>query len=63
MSAGATLNSSIIESLKGIETIKAYNGELKVYHRVDSEFIKLMKSLSKLLLWITYNKELNTLFN
>lgn len=43
MSAGATLNSSIIESLKGIETIKAYNGEDKVYDRVDHEFIKLMK--------------------
>lgn len=47
MGAGATLNSSIIESLKGIETIKAYNGELKVYHRVDSEFIKLMKKSFK----------------
>lgn len=43
MTAGATLNSSIIESLKGIETIKAYNGEDKVYDRVDHEFIKLMK--------------------
>ena len=47
MGAGATLNSSIIESLKGIETIKAYNGELKVYHRVDNEFIKLMKKSFK----------------
>lgn len=43
MAAGATLNSSIIESLKGIETIKAYSGEEKVYDRVDREFIKLMK--------------------
>lgn len=43
MNAGATLNSSIIESLKGIETIKAYNGEEKVYSRVDKEFIRLMK--------------------
>ena len=43
MAAGATLNSSIIESLKGIETIKAYSGEEKVYERVDQEFIKLMK--------------------
>ncbi|MEF3840584.1 peptide cleavage/export ABC transporter [Enterococcus faecalis] len=43
MAAGATLNSSIIESLKGIETIKAYSGEEKIYHRVDREFIKLMK--------------------
>ena len=43
MKAGASLNSSIIESLKGIETIKAYNGEEKVYNRVDQEFIQLMK--------------------
>ncbi|MBO1126595.1 peptide cleavage/export ABC transporter [Enterococcus faecalis] len=43
MAAGATLNSSIIESLKGIETIKSYNSEEKVYNRVDQEFIKLMK--------------------
>lgn len=43
MVAGATLDSSIIESLKGIETIKAYSGEEKVYDRVDREFIKLMK--------------------
>lgn len=40
---GATLNSSIIESLKGIETIKAYSGEEKVYHQVDREFVQLMK--------------------
>ncbi|WP_159721865.1 peptide cleavage/export ABC transporter [Enterococcus sp. CSURQ0835] len=43
MSAGATLNSSIIESLKGMETIKAYSGEEKVYDHVNREFIKLMK--------------------
>lgn len=43
MTAGATLNSSIIESLKGMETIKAYSGEEKVYNRVDREFIQLMK--------------------
>lgn len=43
MVAGATLNSSIIESLKGIETIKAYRGEEKVYHQVDREFVQLMK--------------------
>ncbi len=47
MSAGATLNSSIIESLKGIETIKAYNGESKVYNRIDHEFVILMKKSFK----------------
>ncbi|HCD2762632.1 TPA: peptide ABC transporter ATP-binding protein, partial [Enterococcus faecium] len=43
MAAGAAVNSSIIESLKGIETIKAYSGEEKVYNRIDHEFVKLMK--------------------
>lgn len=43
MVAGATLNSSIIESLKGIETIKAYSGEEQVYTKVDREFVRFMK--------------------
>lgn len=43
MAAGATVNYSIIESLNGIEKIKAYSGEEKVYNRVDHEFVKLMK--------------------
>lgn len=47
MSAGATVNSSIIESLKGIETIKSYNGEEKIYDKVDQQFIKLMKKSFK----------------
>ena len=47
MSAGASVNSSIIESLKGIETIKSYNGEGAVYQRVDSEFVTLMKKSFK----------------
>lgn len=47
MSAGASVNSSIIESLNGIETIKSYNGEAVVYQRVDSEFVTLMKKSFK----------------
>lgn len=47
MQSGAVLNSSIIESLNGIETIKAYNGEAKVYHRIDQEFVELMRSSFK----------------
>lgn len=43
MSASAKLNSSIIESLKGIETIKAYNNENEIYEKVDKEFVKLLK--------------------
>lgn len=47
MAAGATLNASIIESLEGIETIKAYNGEDKVYNKIDQQFVKLMKKSFK----------------
>ncbi|GGD05407.1 peptide cleavage/export ABC transporter [Enterococcus wangshanyuanii] len=47
MTAGAMVNSSIIESLKGIETIKSYNGEEKVYEKVDQQFIQLMKKAFK----------------
>jgi len=47
MIAGANLNSSIIESLKGIETIKAYNGEEKVYVHVDREFVRVLKKSFK----------------
>ncbi|MFS7401617.1 peptide cleavage/export ABC transporter [Carnobacterium maltaromaticum] len=43
MEASSILNSSIIESLKGIETIKSYNNEQKVYDRIDSQFIAVMK--------------------
>lgn len=47
MSAGATVNSTIIESLKGIETIKAYNGEKKVYDNVEQKFTKWTKTSFK----------------
>ena len=47
MQSGAILNSSIIESLKGIETIKSYNGEDKVYGRIDREFVDSMKNSFK----------------
>lgn len=59
MAAGAAVNSSIIESLKGIETIKAYSGEEKVYNRIDHEFVKLMKNHFVRLRLIIFNKELN----
>lgn len=43
MQAGAQVNSSIIESLDGIETIKAYNSEEKVYQKVDEEFVIMLR--------------------
>lgn len=43
MEAGAIVNSSIIESLDGIETIKAYSSEERVYQKVDGEFVDMLK--------------------
>ncbi|RAN52442.1 peptide ABC transporter ATP-binding protein [Dolosigranulum pigrum] len=42
MESAAVLNSSIIESLNGIETIKSYNSEKVIYQRVVGEFEDLM---------------------
>ncbi|MGX7245789.1 peptide cleavage/export ABC transporter [Enterococcus quebecensis] len=47
MVAGSALNASIIESIEGIETIKSYNGEDKVYDKVDQQFKQLMKKSFK----------------
>ncbi|MFI3731172.1 peptide cleavage/export ABC transporter, partial [Vagococcus fluvialis] len=47
MQAGAQVNSSIIESLDGIETIKAYNSEEKVYQKVDEEFVSMLRKSFK----------------
>lgn len=43
MAAGSTLNSGIIESLNGIETIKAYNGEKKIYENTCNNFLDFME--------------------
>lgn len=50
MESGAALNSSIIESIKGIETIKAYNAENYIYDCIESKFLKLMKKSFKTVL-------------
>lgn len=47
MEAGSIVNSSIIESLEGIETIKAYNSEEKVYKKVDKEFVSMLQKSFK----------------
>lgn len=47
MQAGSIVNSSIIESLNGIETIKAYNSEEIIYEKVNSEFISMLKKSFK----------------
>lgn len=43
MESGAVLSSSIIEDLKGIESIKAMNVEKKRYRLIDHEFVDLLK--------------------
>lgn len=47
MESGSVLNSSIIEDIHGIETIKALTSENQRYTKIDSEFVDyLKKSLS-----------------
>lgn len=52
MEENAQLTSYCIESINGIETIKAYNAEEDVEEITESKFITLMKSLYKLQ-WFT----------
>ncbi|TGY64597.1 ABC transporter transmembrane domain-containing protein, partial [Limosilactobacillus reuteri] len=44
MEYNAILNSSIIEDIRGIETIKTLNVENHVYKKIDHEFVKYLKS-------------------
>lgn len=47
MEDNAKLTSYLVESLKGIETVKAFNGEDKVNLETEKRFIKLIKSVFK----------------
>lgn len=47
MEAGANVNSRIIESLKGIETIKSFNAIDQVYIKVEDQFSKMMNKTFK----------------
>ncbi|RBS31201.1 hypothetical protein EB19_01827 [Enterococcus faecium] len=47
MEAGAMVNSQIIESLKGIETIKSFNATDKVFDKVQKQFQELMEKSFK----------------
>lgn len=44
MEYNAVLNSSIIEDIRGIETIKTLNVEKYVYKKIDHEFVKYLNS-------------------
>ncbi|TYC49590.1 peptide cleavage/export ABC transporter [Weissella muntiaci] len=47
MQAGSILNSTIIESLNGVETIKSLAGERVTYSKVDREFVDVLKKSFK----------------
>jgi len=48
MEDNAQLTSYMVESLNGIQTVKAYNAERKVDLETEKKFIKLLKSVFKL---------------
>lgn len=60
MEDDAILTSYLVESIEGIETVKAFNGETRVEVETEIKFMKLMKSLFKH--GYTYNLQ-NTLIN
>ena len=45
MEDNAQLTSYMVESLNGIQTVKAYNGEYRVSHETEIKFVKLLKSI------------------
>lgn len=48
MEDNAQLTSYMIESLNGIQTVKAYNAENEVNRKTETKFVKLLKSVFKL---------------
>lgn len=48
MENNAQLTSYMVESLNGIQTVKAYNAERKTKHVTELKFVKLLKSVFKL---------------
>lgn len=53
MEANATLSSYLVESLEGIETVKAFNGEGIVQQKTENRFLSFMRSCLKH--GVTYN--------
>lgn len=48
MEDNSQLTSYLVESLNGIQTIKAYNAERKANHETEKKFVKLLKSIFQL---------------
>lgn len=47
MEDNAKLTSYLVETIEGIETVKAFNGEMKVNLETEKKFIRLIKSVFK----------------
>jgi ATP-binding cassette subfamily B protein len=52
MESNAQLTSYMVESLNGIQTVKAFNAERKTKHVTELKFVKLLKSVFKLT-WVS----------
>lgn len=52
MEANAQLTSYMVESLNGIQTVKAYNSERKVRQETEFKFVKLLKKVFNLV-WVS----------
>ncbi|GMA69958.1 hypothetical protein GCM10025879_12040 [Leuconostoc litchii] len=65
MASNATLSSSIIEDINGIETIKSLTSEKTSYQKIDREFVDYLKNplpIKKAKLFkIVLNRQLNSL--
>ena len=48
MESNAKLNSYLVESISGIQTIRAYQAEDEIFVKAESYFIKLMKKIFKI---------------
>ncbi|MBR4733474.1 MAG: peptidase domain-containing ABC transporter [Lachnospiraceae bacterium] len=48
MEDNAQLTSYMVESLNGIQTVKAYNAERRTKHNTEIKFVRLLKSIFKL---------------
>ena len=56
MENNAQLTSYMVESLSGIQTVKAYNAERKTKQETERKFVKLLKSIFKLT-WVSNAQE------
>lgn len=58
MEDSAQLNSYLVESLNGIETVKSFNAERKAQYKTDGLFVKLLKSSFKSSMLYNYQRSI-----